>query len=581
MSAPSRRTRSAHRSLCLCLLLGFAASPGRGTEKDGDWIEVKSPNFTVVSNGGERSAVDAAKRFEQIRAVFAMLLPDVPGRPITILGAEDEATMKTLAPQYWDRKGGVRPGAVWWPTYERDYVLLRMDERGDDYDRRSTAYWGLASQMVSRAYPRVPLWVTRGLTQFYGYTSVQKDQALIGRASAEYIGRLRENIRIPLERLFAVDRTSREYLQESELPHLDAESWALTHFFVVGNKGANRERFQQYINAASREGTDPVAVAREAFGDLRQLDTALRNYVSQQAYYTLALPAALQVTAKEFTSRKLAIAESRAVLETFHADTEGRDRVSGSDDTPGTPPAGNDLRTTKSAMDRPCDEGRWNECEALADALMAAGKGLEERAVAAAMLSKACDAKRDEACLRLAVWHDKGEYLPKDDARSLDFFEKACGAGKAAACIMAGYRREIGQPAPADAGKALALYETACNAGELDACGRAGNLLREGEGLIKDDARATALLEKACTAGQQHSCLALGFVLINSDANRAASLFKASCDSGQAEACSMLGSLHLYGQGVAKDRTAARAFFKKACDGGYKDACDHLGRMKP
>ena len=54
----------------------FAWRPlkARAAEKDGTWVELKSPNFTVVCNAGEGAARQTAKEFEQIRSVFAKLL---------------------------------------------------------------------------------------------------------------------------------------------------------------------------------------------------------------------------------------------------------------------------------------------------------------------------------------------------------------------------------------------------------------------------------------------------------------------------------------------------------------------------
>ncbi len=568
-----------------CLVATLCGPPASPAEKDGEWTEVKSPNFTVMSNGGERSAVEIAKRFEQMRAVFARLLPVVDtGRPMLILGAKDEKTMKSLVPRYWDRRGGVRPAVVWQATPRSNYVILRSDQHSDDDEHYSMAYWGYASQLVARSYSRVPLWATQGLSEFYGYTSVQKERALVGRASAEHVVTLRQGIRIPLQRLFAIDHSSPEYLGSERRRFFDAESWALVHMLIVADKGAGRERFARFLEASSREGADPLGTVLQTLGDLKTLDGELRDYAARSSFYTFVLPAALQVSSKEFAARRLTSGESRAVLEAFKDDTSGTEQASGQ--TPAGPPApspGGDgtLRTTQSAVNRPCAEARWDECERLADALFVAGKGAYERTVGAAMMAKACDGKRVDACLKLAVWHDRGEYLTQDDGLATEFFEKACAAGKPSACVMAGHRRQIGKPAPSDAAKAFALYDSGCNAGDMDGCTRAGLLLRGGQGLPEDKTRAVVLLEKACRTGTRAACGSLGFLLLSSDPARAATLLQGSCEIGEMGSCAALGSLHLYGQGVPRDRDRAVSLLRKACEGGYKDACDHLSRMNP
>jgi hypothetical protein len=72
------------------------------------WIEVKSPHFVVTSNAGQSSAKSVAWQLEQIRSAIAVWWSwarvDL-NKPMAVLAVKDEATMKTLAPEYWEEKG--------------------------------------------------------------------------------------------------------------------------------------------------------------------------------------------------------------------------------------------------------------------------------------------------------------------------------------------------------------------------------------------------------------------------------------------------------------------------------------------
>ncbi|MCH7750322.1 MAG: hypothetical protein IH939_19760, partial [Acidobacteria bacterium] len=46
-----------------------------GAEPDKSWIEVRSSNFVVFSNGGEDRARQVAKDFELVRAVAQQAIP--------------------------------------------------------------------------------------------------------------------------------------------------------------------------------------------------------------------------------------------------------------------------------------------------------------------------------------------------------------------------------------------------------------------------------------------------------------------------------------------------------------------------
>src|SRR5207249_5561701 len=75
---------------CLTLALVSFLIPGRSSPAD-NWIEVRSPHFTVNTNAGEKEARKIADQFEQIRqmfhSAFGALRVD-PGQPIIIVAAK-------------------------------------------------------------------------------------------------------------------------------------------------------------------------------------------------------------------------------------------------------------------------------------------------------------------------------------------------------------------------------------------------------------------------------------------------------------------------------------------------------------
>ena len=93
------------------------AIPVSGANRD-KWVEVRSPNFIVVSNAGEKQARKTAIRFEQIRAVFRRSIAVASSHPsplITILAVKDEDSMRSLLPEYW-AKGHSHPPESSWRT---------------------------------------------------------------------------------------------------------------------------------------------------------------------------------------------------------------------------------------------------------------------------------------------------------------------------------------------------------------------------------------------------------------------------------------------------------------------------------
>lgn len=100
-------------------LLAVMCTFGWGTATLGaadSWIEVKSGHFTVISNASDGTARNVAWQFEQIRSVLEATFPWAKletARPLTVIAVKDENSMRAMAPEYWEQKGGLRPASVW------------------------------------------------------------------------------------------------------------------------------------------------------------------------------------------------------------------------------------------------------------------------------------------------------------------------------------------------------------------------------------------------------------------------------------------------------------------------------------
>jgi hypothetical protein len=82
------------------ILLGSCAASASAKEF---WVEVRSPNFTVLSNAGEKEARRIADQFEQFREVFRATLPQFRvelGKPLIIFAVKDEDSLKLLLPAF-------------------------------------------------------------------------------------------------------------------------------------------------------------------------------------------------------------------------------------------------------------------------------------------------------------------------------------------------------------------------------------------------------------------------------------------------------------------------------------------------
>ena len=184
-------------------------------------IEVKSAHFTVISNAGDRAGRHTAWQFEQIRSGLARLWPWAKiegGRPFVIFAVKDEATLKTLGPEYWEGKR-FRPVSFWATGQDRRFVALRTDVQEPNEigaNPYQTAYWSYANAVFTGAFARrLPPWYSRGIAEVMSNTFVREKELHVGRPMQGNLDVMRERAPIPLAEFLAADRSSRWLTQET------------------------------------------------------------------------------------------------------------------------------------------------------------------------------------------------------------------------------------------------------------------------------------------------------------------------------------------------------------------------------
>src|SRR5262245_45581068 len=113
------------------LLLCVSASPAAAERA---WIEVKSPNFTAISEAGENPAREMLWNFEQLRAAIHKVWPWAGvdyDRPIVLLLPRGEDGMRQLLPWLAERKATYTPSATFINGVDRHYAAIRTDAPKD------------------------------------------------------------------------------------------------------------------------------------------------------------------------------------------------------------------------------------------------------------------------------------------------------------------------------------------------------------------------------------------------------------------------------------------------------------------
>jgi len=307
------------RILLLATICSAVQAPAR--DKPENWVQVRSPHFTIISNSNEKQARRVADQFERMRSVFHKLFPKLPidpATPIIVLATKDEKDFRALEPAAYLARGQVKLAGLFLTALDKNYVLMRLDAEGDH--PYSVVYHEYTHLLLSKA-DWMPLWMNEGLAEYYQNTDIREKAVFVGEPSTENVVWLRANRMLPLATLFTVDHTSPYYHEENKGSIFYAESWALTHYLRVKDSQENTHRLTDYATLLT-QNVDAVTAATRAFGDLKQLQSALEDYVQQNAFHYMKVAATTDVDESAFQAQGLTNLQADAVRADFLAYNE-------------------------------------------------------------------------------------------------------------------------------------------------------------------------------------------------------------------------------------------------------------------
>jgi tetratricopeptide (TPR) repeat protein len=313
------------RIATLLLAVGLTWTIGTDTAWGADtWVQVTSPNFTVVSNASDKRAREVAWQFEQIRAAMLAIWPWMKGdldRPVLVVAAKDENTMKLLAPEYWEERGRIHPDSVFVSAADRHYVALRADARAEDTNAINpyyASYWSYSSLLLDASFDRdLPLWLRNGLAGLLSNTIVRENEIRLGMAPPWYVRSISAEARLRLGQLFTMDSSAPYYRDPTTRARFDAQTWALLHYMLFGGPELSAK-----VNAVIKAviaGTASLDAVQQAFGPLEPLESAYMLHVRKELLPYSRLKTETRISASTFASRQLPEVDALMSRAALHA----------------------------------------------------------------------------------------------------------------------------------------------------------------------------------------------------------------------------------------------------------------------
>jgi Tfp pilus assembly protein PilF len=300
----------------LFLLAVVTASSG---EKNEPWLEVTSQHFVVITNGNEKQGRHTADQLERMRSVFHTLFPKLqvdPAAPIVVIAVKDEKDFRSLEPEAYLDKGALELAGLFLRAPDKNYILLRLDASGEH--PYASVYHEYIHLLTSKILDWLPLWLAEGWAEFYENTDIRVKEVDLGESSWGNVQLLRDNRLLPLTTLFAIDYKSPYYHEKNKGSIFYAESWALTHYLMIKDWQQHKDPMGDYLKLVS-QGVDSVTAGTQAFGDLKQLEKDLDQYVHQPSFLAFKMPGSAEVDDSSFKIQSLTIIQANAVRADFLA----------------------------------------------------------------------------------------------------------------------------------------------------------------------------------------------------------------------------------------------------------------------
>jgi tetratricopeptide (TPR) repeat protein len=268
-----------------------------------DWIDLRTANFRFFSNAGRRTTRRVAVDLEELRAVLAELTHyDLQSPvPTLIYVFKSERSFRPFKNLYRDRPASVSGYFI--PGETASYIALDASSN----DASAIIYHEYVHYVANNNLWYLPLWFSEGLAEFYESFNVDGDTVYLGLPVLRHMVVLHRRSLIPLDQLFSVDRESDMYNEADRKGIFYAESWALVHYFLLGNDD-RRHQLSNYLGMV-RHGVDEETAFAKAFStDYESLASELRGYLRSFRLPWIEAKTSVDLEA-EFEIRKMSYAE--------------------------------------------------------------------------------------------------------------------------------------------------------------------------------------------------------------------------------------------------------------------------------
>ena len=277
------------RSTCgpfFCSLILVFSTTTTGHAGPRRWLDVRSPHFRVVTDAGEQRGIEVARRCEQMRSAFALLMSrattETPA-PLLIFALKNQAEVDELAHSQGTNR---RHSGLFLPGADRSFILL--DASGEPWN---TLFHEYAHQLLyANTSASVQTWFEEGFAEYFSTLHATAGATELGQVPLGELHFLREKGQLMyLADLMQVNQGSAIYNQSGVSQAVFyAQSWLLVHYLFDRQQINRAQSFFSMIEA----GFPLDDALQKSFGmGTARLESELLAYAKGEKFRYFSLPA--------------------------------------------------------------------------------------------------------------------------------------------------------------------------------------------------------------------------------------------------------------------------------------------------
>lgn len=292
----------------LCSTLTFAGDP--------QWVEVRSPNFSVITDAGEKKGRDVALHFEQMRSVFGTLVARANVNlpiPLQIVAFRSTKEMRQVAPIFNGKPTEV--DGLFQGGEDRSFIMLDVSVESP----WSVVFHEYAHRLMDGNLTfRTDPWFEEGFAEYFSSIEVDSREARVGKIPDQTYLILQQMGMMKVADLFRVQQNTKTYNETGERrTTFYAESSLVVHYLY---DNLLLPKLAVYWDTLQLQKKPVEQAIQIAFGmTAEQFDRTLRSYLSTARYRYYPIPTPAGIVASQFTVAPVSVADARATLADIHA----------------------------------------------------------------------------------------------------------------------------------------------------------------------------------------------------------------------------------------------------------------------